>query len=49
MCSLFKILLIRYVWAEMYVYMKQCQVEGQDYSAKSRIWALQNFTGTIEI
>ena len=28
---------------------KQCQVEDQDYSAKSRIWALQNFTGTIEI
>ena len=29
--------------------MKQCQLEGQDYSSKSSIWALQNFTCTFEI
>ena len=30
------------------VHMKQCQVEGQDYSPKASFWALQNFTRTNE-
>ena len=28
---------------------KQCQIEGQDYSSKSKILALQNFICTIVI
>ena len=34
---------------ELFPCRKQCQVEGQDYSSKYKIWALQNFIPTIVI